>query len=274
MIVRDAMVPLLHKEIANQLRSHSPLEYQLALRKLELLGSEATITAPIAAALCAGLRSRNDWLRERTASALAKVPSRRCRKGLIESLSDRNPAVRDYACQALEAIRDPAAAPRLVQILSDPDEQVRYSALYALASIKGRLDMQLMVRMLQDRSALVRLAAASTLARIDAPKAEALMRKHLKREKDGLVRCDLLEALYLRTGSDSFLARLLKVGRSGRGPVRMRVYEALGRIADRGNATAILSFLRSRKRSENSKLGKRVLTATEKKIRECVSRWA
>lgn len=270
--VRDAAAPLLRKEIADQLRSGSPVEYQLALRKLELLRPDVVITKGIAVGLCSGLRSRDRWLRERTASAVAKVPTRRCLGALIECLSDRHPAVRDYACQALGAIRDPAAIPGLTRMLADRDEQVRHSALHALTTLR-RSDIKLIARMLQDRSALVRLAAASALGRTDAPGTEVLIRRHLKAERDGLVRCDLLEALYLKERTPTILAHLLKLGRSGRGLVRLRVYDVLAGISNRDNAHAILLFLRSQEPHESSRVGRNIIRSMERKIRKCVARW-
>jgi HEAT repeat protein len=247
---RERVSAFFRRELLGQLGAPERQTFEAAVLKLERLQDLVAWSGELAAVIGRQLKSRDRWVRERTASALAEIGGNRlCLPFLIASLKDGNPAVRDYACQALGKGKLKRALPYLRKALKDKDEQVRFSALEAVRSADSKAARVAARALLKDDSSVVRQGAVRVLAagpldgKAPGPRVLDILRRHLRRERHPLVRCEALEALYSRGHSES-LRELLLLTNHGHGAVRWNAVEALRGLVSCGNRGEVARALR------------------------------
>ena len=266
---RSADRILLRREIQHQLESKDATVLQVAFRKLEAFADDLGLDKATSVRLAALLdEEQPEWVRERTASCLAKIGVNRHTVGhVLASLRDKDSTIRDSACQALGMSRVRESGVRLRQLaLRDPDEHVRFSGFEALALI-GDVSLKGMIpHGLSDDSGLVRLATVRALrtvhqsGHLSQKKTRALMQRHLVSEQDPLVRVESWNLLH-QLGDDHALSQLLELAGHTQGLVRWQSYEALSGVADCGNFRNILKTLRQLRRLEPSARARRHILA-------------
>ncbi len=133
---------------------------------------------------CQGLA----WLQD-----VAGVP------GLVQLLHDSDDLVCIEASAALGSLGDAMAAPALVANLRHDNWRVRRAAALSLATL-GDAALDSLIPALESDEANVRRLATAALSRIEAPEAEAALRR-MRRDADDAVRKTAREALRARGGA-------------------------------------------------------------------------
>jgi HEAT repeat protein len=227
--------------------------FEGAVAEVERAGRER-LNASVSRVLAVALRSRDAWIRQRTASALSELGGDAATvDGLIQALHE--PALRDYACEALGKSHIRKGIPSLRRLLTDENELVRSEALTALARLSAPVPMSTVIATFKDPSPLVRISAVFFLrslcakGRLSKVRFAGLLRRHLLVENDALVLCDALESLHLLGDPDAFRS-LLKLGSTAAPPVRWRVYATVAGLASCHNYRSVVRWLERRRRAE------------------------
>jgi len=166
------------------------------------------------------------------AEILGALKDRReeCVKALMPQLSDADDGVCSGAAAALGKVGSPTAVPKLIEIMHKRSAQVRRIAIGALALIASKDCEAPLTEAINnpDDDNEARAQAAAGLGRIATPTAIATLVKAL-RDKDLKVQTAAVDALAV--GGKADLPRVLSALSDPDPNVRVRVAEALGRIA-------------------------------------------
>jgi HEAT repeat protein len=139
-----------------------------------------------------------------------------------------------------------------------------------MASLERRISQAELRRALRDPSSLVRLTAAKVVAGLSRRRHMAseglvmLIREHLHRERDSLVRAEILEAVYRTLQRSQDLNDLLRLLGSRRGIVRWRAIEGVAKVLTSRTAATIQTPLSMASRVE-------VQPRLRKRMREVLS---
>lgn len=159
-------------------------------------------------------------------------------------LQDRDAFVRNAALECLRERGSIRYADRVARLLSDDDEIVRITAMECLVSWGARSQWTLLRRRLRDPAPLVRAHAGWALGKLRARGALGALRARLRRERSGIARAGILEALGVLTGDDSFTDKLIALLRHRDYHVRRFVANSLVGVAPRNSTKRIAIALR------------------------------
>lgn len=188
----------------------------------------------------------------------------------IGKLADSDNEVRMTAAESLgNLLTGKKSPPRLIRSLQDPDELVRIEVCESLGAIGDRKALPALWRKMSDPSPLVRSYAAGAIGELGNNRDAAKLRKYLGLETSDTSRVGIYQALY-RLGEHDVAEDVLSLLSKSRDyRVRCAAAGILSEIiADKSNASIILSALRKALRKEPTIAARSAIRAGIKRIKE------
>ena len=134
-----------------------------------------------AAALFAGLKSRDPRIRSKCATLLGARKDAGAGTALTALLHDRDKMVRHYTLVALGNLRDPATLPAIAGVLQDREPFLRTQAVRVMGYL-GPPAIELLTQALTHDDRSVRREAIRTLGQIDDPRIVPLLASQLQND--------------------------------------------------------------------------------------------